>query len=368
VGHVRDRWTDPVEGSRRRVKNDRFGHGRRWQARWSEPDGTERVLACATRDEAEAILVHAAVGDIRPRPREVVRFGDYAEQWRRERLHLRASSADKVERLFRLYLRPSLGTLPLGSVTRVHVQDAVLDWSARVAPASVRTAYGYVRSIFRTALEDRLVDASPCVRISLPEVVRERIVPLTPEQVHRIAAAVPGWYRAMVLVGAATGMRQGELAGLSLDRVVAGEVKIDRQLVDVKSGQPVFGPPKSKNGFRTLALGASASDALAEHLGARPLGPEGLIFTNQNGGPIARADMGRTWRAASGGMGLRPRSGWHELRHFNASGLIAAGLSVRAVADRLGDRPAEVMATYLHLWPTDQERATNAIDALLKLD
>jgi integrase len=365
VGHVRDRWTDPVEGSRRRVKNERYGRGKRWQARWSEPDGRERVLACSTKDEAEAILLHAAVGDIRPRPKEVVRFGEYADQWRRERLHHRASTADKVERLFRLYLIRSLGPLPMQSVTRVHVQDAVIDWAEDLAPSSVKTAYGYTRSIFKTAIEDRMIDTSPCVRINLPELVQERIVPLTIEQVRQITDAMPVWYQAMVTFGAATGMRQGEMAGLTEDRISGDDVKVDRQRVAVEGGRPVFGPPKSKNGYRTIAMGRTAAAAIVEHRAVYPLGPDGLVFTNRYGGAIARSDMSHTWREATKGMGLRPRSGWHELRHFNASLLINRGLSVRAVADRLGDRPDEIMRTYMHLWPTDQERATSAVDDAL---
>jgi integrase len=365
VGHVRDRWTDPAEGSRRRVKNDRWGKGKRWQARWSEPDGRERVLACSTKDEAEAILLHAAVGDIRPRPKEIVRFGEYAERWRKERLHHRASTADKVERLFRLYLVESLGSLPMQSVTRAHVQDAVGAWSSELAPTSVKTAYGYVQSIFKTAIEDRVVDMSPCVRINLPEIVHERVVPLTFEQVQQIREAMPPWYRAIVTFGAATGMRQGEMCGLTEDRIVGDTVKVDRQRVGVVKGRPVFGPPKSRNGYRTIAMGRAAAAALTEHLAEHPPGPDGVVFTNRFGGAIARADMSHTWREATKNLRLRPRSGWHELRHFNASLLISRGLSVRAVADRLGDRPEEIIATYTHLWPTDQERATGAIDDAL---
>lgn len=64
---------------------------------------------------------------------------------------------------------------------------------------------------------------------------------------------------------------------------------------------------------------------------------------------------------------LPPRSGWHDLRHFNASLLISDGLSVRAVADRLGhEDPAETLRTYSHLWPGDEDRAVAAIEIALK--
>lgn len=53
------------------------------------------------------------------------------------------------------------------------------------------------------------------------------------------------------------------------------------------------------------------------------------------------------------------------LRHHHASLLIGAGLSPRAVADRLGHKDvAETLNTYSHLWPSDQERALDAIEAV----
>jgi len=51
MGHVVDRWTVPGP-SGRRVKGPRHGRGKRWLARWSEPDGTERSKACTSKDEA----------------------------------------------------------------------------------------------------------------------------------------------------------------------------------------------------------------------------------------------------------------------------------------------------------------------------
>ncbi len=72
------------------------------------------------------------------------------------------------------------------------------------------------------------------------------------------------------------------------------------------------------------------------------------------------------WRDAVKGMGLPPRTGWHLLRHYHASLLIAAGLSPRAVADRLGHADVtETLKTYSHLWPTDTTRAVAAVEAEL---
>jgi integrase len=46
--------------------------------------------------------------------------------------------------------------------------------------------------------------------------------------------------------------------------------------------------------------------------------------------------------------------------------LIAAGLSVTAVAARLGHKDStETLRTYAHLWPNDEERAVQAVQTHL---
>ena len=56
----------------------------------------------------------------------------------------------------------------------------------------------------------------------------------------------------------------------------------------------------------------------------------------------------------------------HDLRHFFASALIRAGLSVKVVAERLGHANAAMtLNVYAHLWEDDEDRSRQAIDDAL---
>jgi integrase len=56
----------------------------------------------------------------------------------------------------------------------------------------------------------------------------------------------------------------------------------------------------------------------------------------------------------------------HDLRHFYASALIAGAASVKAVQERLGHGSAVItLQTYAHLWPGDDDRTRDVIDAAL---
>jgi integrase len=383
MGHIEDRWTVPGP-SGRRVRGPRYGQGKRWRARWTDPDGRTRSKACASADEARALIarVSVQVADgtyVQPSSTTVQQ---YAELWLSHQLQHRASTAEHAERALRRRVYPVLGSVPLARVRRSDVQALVTDLATRedgpLAASTVRVTYTYLAAVFRSAVDDRLIAASPCSRIRLPEVQDRKVVPLTVEQVEAMTAAAGRW-RAMFITAAGTGLRPGELRGLCVDRITpalhvrggplpkVASIRVDQQLVNVlPGGVPVFGPPKTPASVRTVTVGPVVIAAIARHLAEHGVGRDGLVFVDPRGRPVSRERARVVWGDATDGMGLRPRSGWHDLRHFHASLLIRAGLSVRAVADRLGHAdPTETLRTYSHLWPDDEDRAREAIQRAL---
>ena len=56
----------------------------------------------------------------------------------------------------------------------------------------------------------------------------------------------------------------------------------------------------------------------------------------------------------------------HGFRHFFASALIAGGASVKQVQTVLGHASAVItLRTYAHLWPGDEDRTRDVMDAAL---
>ncbi|GGM12956.1 tyrosine-type recombinase/integrase [Nakamurella endophytica] len=367
MAYILDLWTQPGANGRR-VKSARHGQGKRWLARWDE-GGQRRSKAFDTRDAATA---HLAQIDVDQRAGLHVlttgmTVGEYGDRWIGLQLHQRASSTQQMETRWRLHIRPALGELRLADVTRAHVQDAVAGWARTLAPATVSVTYGYLASMMKAAVLDRLLRESPCRGVKLPRLEVDKVVPLSVAQVHTIAERIGRRYRGMVLLGAATGMRSGELRGLTVDRLRFADgllrIRIDRQLV---STEPKWGPPKTERSDRTVTVGEQTAGMLRRHMAEVPPHQSGLIFTGREGGPLARTSAATAWNLATEGMGLPGRSGLHMLRHHHASLLIAAGLSVTAVADRLGHKDStETLQTYAHLWEDDEDRARVAVEGRL---
>lgn len=261
-----------------------------------------------------------------------------------------------------------IGGRQLDSLVPSHIQAVVARASANLAPATVQVAYRYLSTICKAAVAAKRIAEIPCRGINHPEAVKRRVVPITTEQVNAIVDAVPERYRALIIAAAGTGMRQGEIFGLTTDRVnlLEHRIVVDRQLTSVSNERPKLGPPKTKAGDRRLPMPVVVSDALLEHLVLFASGPDGLIFTNEYGAPLRRSRFNTMWRRALKNAGVAPTV-FHSLRHYYASLLIRHGESVKVVQERLGHASAtETLDTYAHLWHDSDERTREAVDAVLK--
>lgn len=54
VAHIQDRWETVGDG--RRTRTDRYGQGKRWRARYEDPNGNERSQMFARKQDAERFL------------------------------------------------------------------------------------------------------------------------------------------------------------------------------------------------------------------------------------------------------------------------------------------------------------------------
>jgi integrase len=301
-----------------------------------------------------------------------VTFRAYAEEWRSIRLH-RPSSTAHVETMLRRHVYPVLGGRRLDTVVHSDIQSWVqtLSVSNGLAASTVRVVHGIVSSIFLSAVRDRLLATNPCEGTRLPQRERRLVVPLRTEQVARLRDEVPLELRALVTFAAGTGMRQGEVFGVTRDRLrLDGSdpvVIVDRQLRTLPGPTTAFGPLKTAASRRIVPLPRVVVESLDQHLRDRDVAEDGLVFT-LGGDPIMRSAFGHVWRPAAKEAGLNELtgSGMHALRHYYASLLIRYGESPRTVQARLGHAsPSETLETYAHLWHDSDDRTRLAVDAEL---
>jgi integrase len=338
----------------------------RYQARWIDPEGRERAQMFPRKVDAERHLVSVEGAKLRNRYVDLsnkTTVSESAWQYAATRPH-RSSTAARTATLIKTHIEATrLGSRRLVSVRPSEVQAWATERSRVLAPSTLRLVVGTRRSVFNAAVRDGLVAHNPVLRLSLPRSERERIVPLTVDQVRALAEAMPPRCRAMVITQAGLGLRIGELMALRIQDVdfLRRTVRIEWQTDPTGKHRA---PPKTPRSRRTLPLPSVVAEALAAHIAEFPPAADGSLFTTLHGLPRRHEYYGtRIFAPAVRRAGLPTGTTSHDLRHHFASVLLAAGESVVAVAERLGHEDATLVPkTYGHLMPDSEDRTRRAID------
>ncbi|HEY1485046.1 MAG TPA: site-specific integrase, partial [Micromonosporaceae bacterium] len=257
-----------------RLPSKRHGRGMRWRVRYTDPDtGKPRESLWDKKVDAEREDANQRADISRGRwidPRAgKVTVAEFAAAWREQQLH-RDSTADLVERSFRIHIEPTLGALPLGNVRTSHLRGWVkhMDTATDLAASTIGLMFGYLSAMFATAVHDRIIAENPCRDVRLPEIDRgTRFIP-TADQVHAVASALPDRYRPVPYLAAGCGLRQSEIMGMELPHVefLRREVRVAQQLKYVTGRGRYIGPTKTTTSKRTVELPDIVSTALAKHL------------------------------------------------------------------------------------------------------
>jgi integrase len=353
-------------------KRLRNGKKTTWLARWRDPDGRSRKRSFRRRVDADRFITMLAADLLRGDyvdPNDPTTVQEYAEAWRLAQVH-RPTTQAHVETNLRRHVYPHFGNRRLATIRPSEVQAWVTRLSGTLSPSTVQVVHGILAAVFKAAIRDRKINASPCESTKLPKKPPKEVVPLSTEAVQAIATAMPARYRALVILAAGTGMRQGECFGLVLSKVdfLRRTVRVDQQLVLLPRRPPFLAPPKTSASHRTIPLPQVVVTALSEHVRQFPVThPDGLLFTD-DGEALRRTAFSReVWRPTIAQLPDLPvATGMHDLRHYYASLLIRHGESVKTVQRRLGHATAaETLDTYSHLWPDSDDRTREAVDAIL---
>jgi integrase len=350
----------------------------RWQVRYYDQAGVRhtaprtflsKVDANRYLAQVEADLLRGAWTD--PRLARIT-FGGWVERWWPTTADLRPGTRTFYDYLLRRLLLPAFGETPLGRIDTMTVRSWLADLHevGEVTPTTIAKAYRLLRRILNVAVEAGYLPRNPAAikGAGLERAAEMRHVSIP--QLHALAEAVPGRYRALVLVAGYGGLRWGELVGLRRRRVdLAGaRIYVVEQVAEV-AGKFIVSPPKTAAGQRVVVLPAVAVTALAEHLEEYAAAePEGLVFRSGRGTYLQRSNFSRlVWRPAVQQLGLDGLR-FHDLRHTAATLAAAAGATTKELMERMGHTSSAVALRYQHVMTDRQAAIAAALDGLASAD
>jgi integrase len=330
----------------------RFGRVRklpsgRYHARYLDPTGLDRPAphTFVTKTGANNWLTNVQADIIKGAWRNPdlgrVALGDYLIAWIEQRPGLRPRTVELYRWLYRKYIETPLSAIALKDVT----PGLIRAWHAELVGSELKLtmiakAYRLLHAVLNTAVDDELIARNPCrIRGAGESHTPERPV-ATIAQVLDIAVRVPARFRALILLAAFTSLRYGELAALCRRDIDAdaATVTVRSAMVELATGEIIFGPPKTNAGPRTVTVPTEIRADLRAHLRdytART--PTALVFTGAKGGQLRRANFQRAvhWATTVRAVGL-PGFHVHDLRHTGNSLAADTGASLADLMARIG--------------------------------
>lgn len=365
--------------------------GSGWQVRVYagvyEDSGAKRTISRTvqgTKREAEEALnrLLLEVGDGRHLPSGVT-LGDLLDQWWAvKRPTVSPTTARDWDSCLRLHVRPHVSAVPLHKLRAMDLDRLyrrLLD--AGVGAARVRRVHTVLSTALGQAVRWEMIVTNPALNATPPEVREREIVPPEPEWLvafqQQVQADDPE-FGMFIWLAAMTGARRGELCALRWVDVNLYDhsILIKRALVD--AGGELIEKDTKTHQVRRIAIGGDTGERLAAHrqrceevastCGVK-LAADAHVFARDPQGVEPWRPDGATHRFvdARRKAGLGDDVRLHDLRHFLATRMIAAGVDVRTVSGRLGHRRTSTTTDrYAAFVPAADRLAADGFEAALR--
>lgn len=283
--------------------------------------------------------------------------------------------------------------VPLTELRQSHWEEWVKEMTDRpLKPLTINSYYMNARAVYNAARREQLVARDIGDRVKLPRQPRaEELVRCpTPEEAKRLRDAVPPEFEAFISVMLFAGLRRGEAEGLQVGDIDWRHklIKVRRQVQGTCAENLKVCVPKTEGSVRDVHVSDAVIAMMAEHIrlfvpgddperwmfvskirpGARLRGWHGagkfahILAPNL---PLHGSAVDYMWSNARKAAGVNYRL--HDLRHYFATGLIAAGNQATDVAKAMGhDKIETTLSTYAHLWPNSGERVRAGVEKLVE--
>ncbi len=376
--------------------------------------GQVRQGGYASRADAELALIrHRHYADLTKQEIDTsLPLSGVGEKWLAA-AQVKETTRERYRRDLQVHVLPVLGDRPLNEITtaevvnlfdKLRVSGGRGNWNKDqpLAYSSLCGIYTVVRQIYQWGLVRGLVLGSPVDGIDRRHFVGrgskgfdlnhpvaiEAMDPLeafTTDETDRFIAALNTWkgaranrdghqYREAWLLALLTGLRLGEILGLSAEHIDANrEVLHVRQQLTVVNHNPVLTGPKSHNSVRDIPVGPGVLEVVRDQqqrlfrYQQRQQGqwPEHrLLFVQPNGTSPNPERFSREFTRFLAANKLR-KIRFHGLRHTYATRTLEEGLPLSVVSEILGHANELVTASVYRHVTSDFARQVVKVEAAI---
>jgi integrase len=346
---------------------------------YRDPQGKRHWQSFDTRKEADDALVDC-LGQINKgsyvAPDREKTFPELCEAFaKKKKPEIKATSWKDYETNLRLHIRPFFGNDKIRAITRLRIEEFRTKCVADgMGVPTINKCVVLLSGVMGYAVEHEWVHMNRAKKLKLkaatagrdevgavdPRDALERAI-LSPAEFQLVLKNTDARWQPIIQMAGLTGLRQGELVGLTWKCV-----HLDTATVDVRVQHTAgrFSTLKTEAARRTVPLPEPLVATLRKHkLASKWAKPDDLVFCNTVGNPQAVRYLREGWHAGLAKSGL-PLRKFHALRHTYASALIRCSANLKQISELCGHSSVVItLDTYGSLLPGEKEDVVKKLGA-----
>ncbi len=293
--------------------------------------------------------------------------GEWMDKWVDEYTNnIKELSLTTYKCQIRVHIKPKLGTIKLSALKTSDIQSMYNSLTRGKKPLTAKTIkniHGVLHKGLSQAVRIGHIRFNPADNVSLPKVQKPELKPLTDGRIVNFLGAIKGHcYELLYTIDLFTGMRKGEILGLTWDCVNldTGIIIINKQLIQEKKkgGKYKLAPTKNSKG-RTVCIPPSVIELFRQqkarqkewkkNAGSAWNNSDNLVFTNELGAHLSHTTVSHSFKKVMRSIGMESTR-FHDLRHSYAVAAIESGIDMKTVQENLGHHAASfTMDVYGHV-------------------
>lgn len=312
---------------------------------------------------------------------------EFLEIWQKEYLNsVKPNTAHGYRTHCRVHIIPGIGAVKLSKLTPLIIQRFYNSLtnsttSKPLSPKSIRNIHGVLHKALACAVNLKYIPTNPAeaIGIDLPREKQHEIQPMEDDEVKRFIEVIQNHrYRALYLITLFTGLREGEVLGLSWDCVDwDNHILTIKQQLQKNREEKVYYIETPKNSKpRNIVVADAVMNLLMEQrvLQAQMQRQAGqmwenkwnLVFTKEDGSNLAINTVYHNYKRLVKEIDCENLR-FHDLRHSFASTSLENGDDAKTVQENLGHHSAAfTLKQYGHVKKTMAVASAQRMEAYIQ--
>lgn len=314
-----------------------------------------------------------------------ITVGQWLDTWAAEYLNsVKPRTVESYRANIKQHIKPAIGAKRLSELTAVDVQRLYNGLTNKhngkpLSAKSKKNVHGTLHKALEKAVSLGYIRHNPADKPDLPKIQKAEIKPLADGEMVSFLDAIKGSeYEPVYTVTLFTGMREGEVLGLTWDCIdfKAGTITIKQQLQKVRGTGGEYTLASTKNGKTRIVSPASyvmqvltnqRKAQSEQRLKAGPAwsNPFNLVFTNALGKNLCAQTVYLHFKKLAAAAGV-PAARFHDLRHSYAVAALRSGDDIKTVQENLGHHTAAfTLDTYMHVTEQMRQESARRMDSFI---